>query len=209
MRYKGHIIKGRPVDNAGHVREGDVFICLEGARHDGHRFIPEACRLGASLIVSEKKITGCPVRCLRVKNARVCLAELSNLYYRNPSRKLSLVGITGTNGKTTISYLIRNMLKSAGIESSLIGTNAHYIGTTKIVSANTTPGHLDINKILRESLRWGIREGVMEVSSHALIQNRIGGIEFKYRIFSNNTLDITFVELNRGTEVKALVKTVD
>ena len=129
----------------------------------------------------------CPV--LVVRNARQALAEAAALYYGHPSGGLPVVGITGTNGKTTVSYLIRSCLESTGKRVGVIGTNGYQFGDRTVPSANTTPDALRVHGYLREMADRQASAAVMEVSSHALTQDRVRGVEFRVGVFLNLTQD--------------------
>ncbi len=163
------------------VEPGDVFVAIPGLKVDGADFVPQAIKNGAKMVVAEKEV-GVPdgVEFQKVPSARRALAELACEFYGHPSKKLQLIGVTGTNGKTTTTYLIESILKTAGYKVGLIGT---------INSALTTPESSDLQKELAEMVEKGITHCVMEVSSHALAQERVHGSHFKIAIFTNLTHD--------------------
>jgi UDP-N-acetylmuramoyl-L-alanyl-D-glutamate--2,6-diaminopimelate ligase len=163
------------------VGPGDIFVAIPGAKFDGADYIPQAIAAGAKMIVAEKEVevpTG--VEFKKVPSARRALAELACEFYGHPSRKLKLIGVTGTNGKTTITYLIRSILEKAGYKVGLIGT---------VNSSLTTPEASDLQKELAGMLKNGITHCVIEVSSHALAQDRVYGSHFSMAIFTNLTHD--------------------
>ncbi len=126
---------------------------------------------------------------LLVKDSRIALAELSKGLFNDPSSKLKLIGITGTNGKTTTSFILKNILQQAGNKTGLVGTIANYIGETKIDSKLTTPESNDLNLFLLEMINQKCSHAVMEVSSHSLVLNRVYGLNFSVAIFTNITSD--------------------
>jgi UDP-N-acetylmuramoyl-L-alanyl-D-glutamate--2,6-diaminopimelate ligase len=179
--------------NSKTVSAGYIFVAIKGTRQDGSRFISEAVKKGARLVIvqsSEFMVHSFKKAIfIHVKDARKALAELAAAFYGYPSRKIKIAGITGTNGKTTISYLVESILKEAGLDAAVIGT-INYRFADKIVPAiNTTPGPIEIQSLLAEMLESGVEYAAMEVSSHALDQNRIEGVDFSSAIFTNFTQD--------------------
>ncbi|HMP72412.1 MAG TPA: UDP-N-acetylmuramoyl-L-alanyl-D-glutamate--2,6-diaminopimelate ligase [Kiritimatiellia bacterium] len=184
-----HEIEGIAYDSR-QVRKGHLFVAIPGHQQDGADFIDEAVRRGAVAIVSEREL---PLRRdiahLLVDDARLALAEISSAFYQHPSERIELIGITGTNGKTTVSFMIRHILEHAGRTSGLIGTVRYEIGQRIIPSSRTTPEAPDIHFMLDQMLRSGCRSAVMEVSSHALEQKRVYGVDFDVGVFTNLTRD--------------------
>ena len=175
------VIKGI-ADSSQEVEEGFVFIAIKGYKDDGHNHIAHAIQKGASLIVGEQELEELPIPYLRVENARMALGILSKNFYGNPASGKLMIGITGTNGKTTTSYLVKHLLEQNGITCSVMGTIQNIVNGTSIKSANTTPSSLILQKLLAESHDDAV---VMEVSSHGLTQHRIEGIEFDVCMFTN------------------------
>ena len=178
------------------IKKNDVFVAISGFKTDGHKFIPEAINQGAIAVVVEKDdlisdqlINHNKVAKILVKDSRRALAELSKGLFDDPSTKLKLVGITGTNGKTTTTYILKHVLQRAGFKTGLMGTIANYIGDTKIYSKLTTPESNDLNMLLMEMIDQKCSYAVMEVSSHSLVLNRVYGLEFAMGIFTNITSD--------------------
>ena len=171
------------------VTAGSLFIALKGQKLDGTQFIHQAIENGAEAIVTDTAENNHRVTTIRVPNARKALADLSCAFYRHPASKLKLVGVTGTNGKTTTAYLIKHLLEASGLRSSLLGTVRYEIGTRILPASRTTPEALEINDLLYQSVNAGDRAAVMEVSSHALSQDRVRGLEFDAAIFTNLTQD--------------------
>ncbi len=175
------VIKGI-ADSSQEVEEGFVFIAIKGYKDDGHNHIAHAIQKGASLIVGEQQLEELPIPYLRVENARMALGILSKNFYGNPASGKLMIGITGTNGKTTTSYLVKHLLEQNGITCSVMGTIQNIVNGESIKSANTTPSSLILQKLLAESHDDAV---VMEVSSHGLTQHRIEGIEFDVCMFTN------------------------
>ncbi|MBW2620222.1 MAG: UDP-N-acetylmuramoyl-L-alanyl-D-glutamate--2,6-diaminopimelate ligase [Deltaproteobacteria bacterium] len=170
------------------VKPGGLFVAIKGFAADGHDFIDEALARGASAIVTQKPVSKKSIT-IEVKNTRNALAKISDQFYSNPSKKLFLIGITGTNGKTTTAFLAENLLSEAGIKVGVIGTlNYRYSGKT-FQNPITTPESYDLQKILVEMLKSGITHVVMEVSSHAIDLDRICNCKFDLLVFTNLTQD--------------------
>lgn len=176
--------------NSKLVTNSSAFICLPGALNDGHNFIKDVCQKGASVIFIEKDIeVEEDVTVIKVKDTRKILSLLSINYFDNPSSKLTLIGITGTKGKTTTSCMIKNILEEEGHKVGLIGTLGVFIGNKHYETINTTPESYEIQKYLKEMVDNNIKYAVMEVSSQALKVGRVEGITFDYGIFTNLTKD--------------------
>ena len=173
------------------VVEGGVFVCIKGYETDGQKFAQAAVANGAAVIVAEDKIdVNVPV--VYVENSRRAIAELACTLYGEPSKKLSLVGITGTNGKTTITYLIKSILEAANKRVGIIGTNQNIIGDKVLLTKSTTPttpNALELQQLFTEMVHYGAEYVVMEVSSHALELDRVYGCEFDVGVFTNLTQD--------------------
>jgi len=173
---------------AQEVQPNGLFVAIPGLAADGHDFIGEAVNRGATLILSQKPgHSDVPV--IQVENTRKALAALAARFYQNPSQKLFIIGITGTNGKTTTTYLIESILKKAGFATGVIGTiNYRYAGKV-FPSANTTPEALDLQRILNDMVCEGITHVIMEVSSHAIDLNRIDYCWMDVGVFTNLSQD--------------------
>ena len=173
------------------VLPGNVFVCIKGFETDGHQYVDSAVKNGASLIVAEDSVsTDVPV--LYVPDARIALAELACTFYNNPSKKFKLIGVTGTNGKTTITYLLKSILDEAGKCVGIIGTNQNIIGDKVLITQSntpTTPNSLELQQLFAEMAASAAEYVVMEVSSHALDLGRVHGCHFDVGIFSNLTQD--------------------
>ncbi len=165
---------------------GAVFVCISGAVHDGHAYAAAAVEAGAAAIIAEHEVEVADGVCLVVcENTREALACMSAAYFGHPAKELVTIGITGTKGKTTTSYMIRNTLELAGIKTGLIGTIEAIIGDTHIPSNNTTPESYFVQKYFRDMVNAGCKCVVMEVSSQGLMLHRVGGFVFDYGIFTN------------------------
>ncbi|HOV21685.1 MAG TPA: UDP-N-acetylmuramoyl-L-alanyl-D-glutamate--2,6-diaminopimelate ligase [bacterium] len=186
--FKNIDIKGIAFDSRK-VRDGYIFVALKGEKEDGHKFIPEAIERGAKCIVVEKKTSFLisDVVEIVVDDTKKVLAIISSRFYNDPSSKLKIVGITGTNGKTTTSFLIKNILEKAGEKAGLIGTISYQIGQRQIISFNTTPESADLQAFFSEMLKEECKWAVLEISSHGIEQRRILGINFDCGIFTNIT----------------------
>ena len=173
------------------VQEGSLFVAQKGTQIDGHNFIESAINDGAKAIVLEQMPNELQegITYIKVENSAKALAILARNYYDNPSSKLNLIGITGTNGKTTTVTLSYNLFKSLGYECGLISTIVNRIGDREIVSTHTTPDALSLNKLLNEMVENSCEYVFMEVSSHAVDQYRIWGLSYYGGVFSNITHD--------------------
>ena len=168
------------------IEEGSVFVCISGAAFDGHEFAGQAAEKGAAAVVVEKEVEvpeGITV--IRVEDTRLALAEMSAAYFGYPAEKLTTIGITGTKGKTTITYMIRQVLEHAGQKTGLIGTIETIIGEERIPSVNTTPESYVVQESFRKMVDAGCRNVVMEVSSQGLMLHRVSGFTFDYGMFTN------------------------
>jgi UDP-N-acetylmuramoyl-L-alanyl-D-glutamate--2,6-diaminopimelate ligase len=174
------------------VHDGSLFVAVRGFHSDGHRFVSQAVRQGAVAVVSEEGIAledGSHVLFIRVPDSRRALAQIAAAFYGHPSRKLELVGITGTNGKTTTTYLVKSIIEAAGSRAGLIGTIDYRIGERIYPAPNTTPESLDLQRLLAEMVGLGAKYCVMEVSSHALTLGRTEECSFAVAAFTNLTQD--------------------
>lgn len=169
-------------DTSVKVLKGSLFVAIKGHHSDGHLYIQEAIKHGASAIVGEEERIGLPMPYIRVDNSRKFLGMVSKRFYQNPSKDKIMIGITGTNGKTTTSFLLKHILEQIGLSCSLIGTIKNVINGEEITSINTTPNSLVLNELLSKSKDEVV---IMEVSSHGLSQYRLEGIEFDYCLFTN------------------------
>jgi UDP-N-acetylmuramyl-tripeptide synthetase len=204
MNWKAVIPAARPVEVIGtietvapirsiHYRAQDVtpgglFVAVPGLTADGHDFVETAIKRGAAAVVAQKPL---PIKIplLRVVDSRTALARIAAAFYDHPSRDLTLVGVTGTNGKTTVAYILENILEAAGVTTGVIGTVNHRCGERVWPSANTTPESLDLQRLLAEMRTAGATHAVMEVASHGLELQRVEGCLFDVGVFTNLTQD--------------------
>lgn len=173
------------------VTEGALYIAIRGTAADGHSFIASAIEKGAVAIVCEElpETLTEKVTYVQVKDSSKALGHLASNYYGNPSQKLKLIGVTGTNGKTSVSTLLFDVFKNLGYDSALLSTVEIRIGEEVIPATHTTPDVITINKILADAVEKGCEFAFMEVSSHGIAQNRIEGLHFKVAGFTNLTHD--------------------
>jgi UDP-N-acetylmuramoyl-L-alanyl-D-glutamate--2,6-diaminopimelate ligase len=170
------------------VAPGDLFFCVSGFRSDGHEFAPEAVRAGAAALVVERPLDlGVPE--VLVESARAAMAPAAASFYGDPARELRVVGVTGTNGKTTTAYLVRALLEATGRQCGLLGTVKSVVGGDERLVARTTPEAIDLQADLRAMLDGGDSACAMEVSSHALELGRVDAIAFAVAVFTNLTQD--------------------
>lgn len=170
------------------VEHGSLFVCIKGFESDGHQYAESAINKGAVAIVCEDDID-CNIPKIKVKNSRKAMSFLSACFFGYPSKKLQMIGITGTNGKTTSTYLIKGILEACGYKVGLIGTNQNMIGDRVLPSERTTPDSLELNMLLKEMVDEKVNYVVMEVSSHSLYLDRVAEIDFKVSAISNITQD--------------------
>ena len=165
---------------------GGVFVCIVGAKSDGHGFVDQVVAGGVKALIVEKPVEAPEdVTVVKVEDTRLALAYMSAAYFGHPARELTTIGITGTKGKTTASYMVREILENAGYKTGLIGTIETIIGDTQIPSANTTPESYMVQSYFRQMADSGCKCVVMEVSSQGLMLHRVAGFTFDYGIFTN------------------------
>src|SRR6266404_6445596 len=175
------------------VKAGDCFIAMKGGSTDGNLHIDSAIAAGAIAVVTDsteqqpRAVSGWAS--IKPGHGRRALGQMSANLYGHPSSNLGLIGITGTNGKTTTTYLIESILAAAEKKSALIGTIEYRIAGTVVPAPHTTPESLELNKFFADAVKQGATEGVMEVSSHALEQERVFGVPFDVAVFTNLTRD--------------------
>ncbi|WP_300348729.1 UDP-N-acetylmuramoyl-L-alanyl-D-glutamate--2,6-diaminopimelate ligase [Clostridium sp.] len=172
------------------VDKGDIFVCVKGFKVDGHSFIGDAIKRGASVIIVQDHVNCLEdVTIIKVQDTRKALALMSSNYFGNPKDKLKIIGITGTNGKTTSAFMIKSILEKAGHKTGLIGTIANYIGNKKVDAVRTTPESYELHELFKNMVDEGVEFCVMEVSSHSLDLDRVYGVRFEEGIFTNLTRD--------------------
>ncbi len=173
------------------IKPGDLFVAMQGESSDGNKFIDQAIAAGAVAIVTDSATEKprADVAWAQVPHGRRALARLSANFYKKPAERLAITGITGTNGKSTTAFLIESILNAAGRKSALVGTIEYHVVGKTLLAPHTTPEALELNRILNQALGQGATETVMEVSSHALEQQRVYGIPFDVAVFTNLTRD--------------------
>lgn len=177
-------------DDSRRVAPGDCFVAVPGLKQDARRFVPDAVRRGATLVVTEgAALPDVPVAQVLVPSAREALGRLAGAYHGHPSRLLTVVGITGTNGKTTTSYLVEALLRARGFKTGVIGTIQYRLGERTLPAGQTTPDALALQAMLATMYEDGVRGVAMEVSSHALAQGRVEGLKLDVAVFTNLTQD--------------------
>ncbi|MBE7044363.1 MAG: UDP-N-acetylmuramoyl-L-alanyl-D-glutamate--2,6-diaminopimelate ligase [Ruminococcaceae bacterium] len=173
------------------MKKNGLFVCLKGTKEDGHQFAAQAAENGASVIIAQEKISvGVPV--VYVEDTAAALVEVSRRFYKNPARRLKLIGVTGTNGKTTVTHFIKAILEAAGKKVGLIGTNGIFVGNQPLDierTMPTTPDALELQEIFAKMCDEQAEYVVMEVSSHAIAQGRIRDLQFVCSVFTNLSRD--------------------
>ena len=172
------------------ILNNELFVCIKGFNSDGHKYVDSAIEKGAIAIVCEDDVQ-CKsgITIVKVKDSRKALATIGCNLYDNPSKKMKIIGVTGTNGKTTTAFMVKTILEAEGHKVGLIGTIANYIGSEKIDTERTTPESLELQELFGNMVNKGCKYCVMEVSSHSLALDRVYGIEFEVGIFTNLTRD--------------------
>jgi UDP-N-acetylmuramoyl-L-alanyl-D-glutamate--2,6-diaminopimelate ligase len=171
------------------VQGNGLFVALRGEKSDGHAFIEQAIEKGASVIVTQQEVQHAHATCVVVDNTRQALADLGAAFYDRPTRRLKLAAVTGTNGKTTTTFLIKHICDKAGLRCGLLGTVRYEIGDRVLPAVRTTPESLDVQELLAQMVNAGCKAATMEVSSHALAQDRVRGLEWDVAVFTNLTQD--------------------
>jgi UDP-N-acetylmuramoyl-L-alanyl-D-glutamate--2,6-diaminopimelate ligase len=171
------------------VQKNSLFVALRGQKSDGHQFIDQAIDRGATVIVTEREEKYARATSVVVENTRPVLADLATVFYERPARRLKLAGVTGTNGKTTTTFLIKHICEKAGMRCGLIGTVRYEIGERILPAVRTTPESLEIQELLSQISAAGCKAAAMEVSSIALAQERTRGLEWDVAVFTNLTQD--------------------
>lgn len=187
---EGTNVNGIEIDSRN-IKEDNAFIAIKGTQADGHNYIGKAIELGAKTIICEKlpETTVEDVTYVTISDTEDAVGKIATTFYGNPTEKLDLVGVTGTNGKTTIATLLYNMFRAFGYKVGLISTVCNYIDGEAIPTEHTTPDPITLNKLLGRMADEGCKYAFMEVSSHSVAQKRIGGLKFAGGIFTNLTRD--------------------
>ncbi len=175
--------------SSGSVEPGDAFFCIPGFRHDGHEFAPDAVARGAAVAVATRELPGLSAPVVLVDDTRVALAVASAHLFGDPSARLEVVGITGTNGKTTTTYLLDSILRASGRVTGLIGTVGTRIGDERLPASRTTPESRDLQELLARMVDAGVSGVSMEVSSHAIDLHRVDAVRFAVAAFTNLSQD--------------------
>ena len=180
------------------IEKGHLFVAINGTQTDGHRFIPKAIELGATAVLCEELPEGTSAKAegttagvtyVQVASTEAAVGPVATVFYGEPSLKLKLVGVTGTNGKTTIATLLYNMFRKFGYKCGLLSTVCNYIEEEAVPADHTTPDPIELNKLLAKMVEAGCEYAFMECSSHAIAQKRIGGLQFAGGLFTNLTRD--------------------
>ncbi len=171
------------------AKANSIFFAIKGTSSDGHNYISQVIENGCEIIVCEETFENDKITQIKVKDSSEALGLMASNFYDNPSQNLTLVGITGTNGKTTCSTLLHQLFMNLGYQVGLLSTVVNKIGNVDVKSTHTTPDPVELNRLLSEMLLAGCSYCFMEVSSHAIVQNRIAGLKFKGGVFTNITHD--------------------
>ncbi len=186
------------------IKKGSLFVALQGVHQDGRAFIDRAVKAGASAVLAEGEVVPGSVTRVQVSNALKALAHVSVRFWDNPSSKLRLVGITGTNGKTTTSYLVESIFRHVGWPTGVLGTINYRFGNESMPAPNTTPFASDVQRFLSDILQRGAQACIMEVSSHALELSRVEGVDFDVAVLTNLTQD--HLDFHKTMEAYAAAK---
>jgi UDP-N-acetylmuramoyl-L-alanyl-D-glutamate--2,6-diaminopimelate ligase len=171
------------------VQRNGLFVALRGEKSDGHQFVEQAVEKGATVVVTEREVQTPRATCVVVDNTRSALADLAAVFYQQPARRLKLAAVTGTNGKTTTTFLIKHILEKAGLRCGLLGTVRYEIADRVLPAVRTTPESIEVYDLLAQMANAGCKAAAMEVSSHALAQERVRGLEWDVAVFTNLTQD--------------------
>lgn len=187
QRRKDDIIISSVEYDSRNCKENSLFVAIKGTKVDGHNYISTAIKNGATAIVCQELPREFPnnVEFIQVSNSSVGLAIISHNYYYNPSNKMKVIGVTGTNGKTTVTFILRSIFELAGYKCGIIGTTGILIGDEELHATHTTPQSKEIAEIMQRMVKENVQVVIMEVSSHALHQNRAYGVDFDAAIFTN------------------------
>ncbi|KAF0198025.1 MAG: UDP-N-acetylmuramoyl-L-alanyl-D-glutamate--2 6-diaminopimelate ligase [Bacillota bacterium] len=190
MELRGDATVTGVTHSSSEVRPGNIFVAIKGARVDGHDFITQALAQGAGGVITTRPVDlPAQIAWALAEDSRIVLSIIAAAFYGHPSRSLRLVGITGTNGKTTTAFLIRAILREQGLQTGMIGTVQIEVGQEIIPVKFTTPEAHDLQALLKRMKDSGISHAVMEVSSHSLVQHRVDNVEYDTAVFTNLTQD--------------------
>ncbi|NLJ33970.1 MAG: UDP-N-acetylmuramyl-tripeptide synthetase [Firmicutes bacterium] len=171
-----------------HLTPGHLYLAIVGGRYDGHQFIPQVVKGGAAALLVEvppqRQAVG-NIAVIQVENTRLALAHLASSLYQHPARSLACIGVTGTTGKTTTSFLLNAILERAGLKTGLLGTVCQKVGSSSRPSELTTPEPLELHRLFAAMKEQGVSHAIMEVSSHSLCQERVAGVPFRAAVFTN------------------------
>src|SRR5215813_5839861 len=182
-------IRGLAYDSR-QVSAGDLFFAIRGTRLDGNRFMPKAIAKGAVAVVSAlDPVQAVALPWIQVVDERAAMAAVAGNFYGHPTKDLHLIGVTGTNGKTTTTYIVESILKAAGLPTAVFGTIEYRGPGFEFVAERTTPEAPDLEKLFRQVVDAGWRHAVMEVSSHAIEMKRVAGLHFEVAVFTNLSRD--------------------
>lgn len=175
--------------NSAKVHPGSLFVAIEGFKTDGHKYIADAVNRGAAAVVAMRRTEGIGVTQVIVEDSRIAEALVSANFFGRPSEKFKLIGVTGTNGKTTVTYLVKHILECCGFKVGLIGTNQNMIADEVLETGRTTPDSFELHQLFAKMAEAGVTYTVMEVSSHALELSRVYGCQYEVGAFTNLTQD--------------------
>jgi UDP-N-acetylmuramoyl-L-alanyl-D-glutamate--2,6-diaminopimelate ligase len=190
ISYKETLVRGIACDSRK-VKSGYIFVAIQGVNQDGNKFIKQVIKRGAIAVISQVTPKTLPqgIAWISCKDSRASLAQLAARFFGQPSKNMKVIGITGTNGKTTVSYLVEYLLKARDKDVAVIGTINYRFKNQKIPAQNTTPGPIEIQSFLARFYKIGIDYAVIEISSHALDQERVRHVEFSHAVFTNLSQD--------------------
>lgn len=179
------------IGDSRNITKDCAFLCLEGTKFDGHKYIAEAVNAGAKIVITQKVVDIAPnIKFVRISGGRAAIGKISCNFFENPSRKFKLIGVTGTKGKTTTTYMIKSILEKKGLKVGIIGTIEARLGETKLMtSSNTTPDAIGLQRLFATMASENADAVVMEVSSHALDLDRVYGSDFDIAVFTNLSQD--------------------
>lgn len=183
-------------NNSKDVTENSLFVCVQGFKTDGHLYVDEAIKRGARAIICERPLGVAGITMVQVPNSRRAMAQIANRFFNYPSQTLDVIGVTGTNGKTSITYMVKAILEESGRKAGLMGTMATLIGEERIIASRTTPESIEVQRQFRRMLDHSLDSCVMEVSSHSLELSRVEGVNYQVGIFTNLTPDHLDFHLN-------------